>query len=490
MIARLVLLFILLAFRFYDLGIRPPHHDEAVNGWFVDGMFRKGFYEYDPQNYHGPLFFYILAVFEKVFGRSIEVLRAPIILFSWLVTFTPFLFKRWLGERATWIATFFLAVSPAMIFYSRYTIHEMEFMLSCILFFYYWLNTRNDGFTRKNCIGLGVSLGAMACLKENFVLYVACLGIAEGFARLYERFYPSQLLRTAKGALIEPPLAKNSGRTILKGFGIILGIAFGFIVIFYSGFFQDGKGIGNFFKAFYFWSQTGSNGNGHQKPFFYWIKVMFELEWFALLGLALAPLALFRMGRELRLLSIVSVGLWLVYSLVSYKTPWCMMSYYWGLIFIASYWVGKWMEKGGGKWVWSAALLLGFSYCGYEGYTLAYVNVDEDNQYYIYGQTYRDFMTPLAEIVELGRQNPALHEDLRVQVISGFTWPLPFVLGEFKKVAYHTDKNPPEHLDADYLLIDQNFEAQYVTRMVGNYSRAVYRSRQWASPIVVFKKTH
>ncbi|PYJ72904.1 MAG: hypothetical protein DME72_07095, partial [Verrucomicrobia bacterium] len=41
--------------RFFLLGIKPPHFDEGINGWFVDQMVKNGFYRYDPTNYHGPL---------------------------------------------------------------------------------------------------------------------------------------------------------------------------------------------------------------------------------------------------------------------------------------------------------------------------------------------------------------------------------------------------------------------------------------------------
>ncbi len=43
--------------RFFLLGIKPPHFDEGINGWFVDQMMKTGFYKYDPTNYHGPLHF-------------------------------------------------------------------------------------------------------------------------------------------------------------------------------------------------------------------------------------------------------------------------------------------------------------------------------------------------------------------------------------------------------------------------------------------------
>src|ERR1700720_1347883 len=46
--------------RFFLLGIKPPHFDEGINGWFVDQIIKAGFYKYDPTNYHGPLHFYVL----------------------------------------------------------------------------------------------------------------------------------------------------------------------------------------------------------------------------------------------------------------------------------------------------------------------------------------------------------------------------------------------------------------------------------------------
>ena len=46
--------------RFFLLGIKPPHFDEGINGWFVDQVLHNGFYRYDPTNYHGPLHFYVL----------------------------------------------------------------------------------------------------------------------------------------------------------------------------------------------------------------------------------------------------------------------------------------------------------------------------------------------------------------------------------------------------------------------------------------------
>src|SRR5207247_1950400 len=68
--------------RFFLLGIKPPHFDEGINGWFVDQVMKNGFYRYDPTNYHGPLHFYVLLLSEALFGRNVWALRLPVVLVS------------------------------------------------------------------------------------------------------------------------------------------------------------------------------------------------------------------------------------------------------------------------------------------------------------------------------------------------------------------------------------------------------------------------
>lgn len=48
--------------RLYDLDLVPLHHDEGVNGHFLVNLVRHGFYEYNPENYHGPTLYYFSAV--------------------------------------------------------------------------------------------------------------------------------------------------------------------------------------------------------------------------------------------------------------------------------------------------------------------------------------------------------------------------------------------------------------------------------------------
>ena len=61
--------------RFLWLGLKPFHHDEGVNAYFLTNLFRDGLYKYDPANYHGPTLYYITLAFAKVFGLETLPLR-------------------------------------------------------------------------------------------------------------------------------------------------------------------------------------------------------------------------------------------------------------------------------------------------------------------------------------------------------------------------------------------------------------------------------
>ena len=472
MIFPLIPLVLVLLLRFVLLDARPLHHDEAVNGWFVDGVFSRGFYSYDPQNYHGPLYFYILAAFEKLFGRSVAVLRIPPVLFGSLLSLSPLWFRSKIGNRAAWIAAAFLAVSPAMVFFSRYSIHETAFALLCVLFLHQWLAIRDGGWTRSRLIRLALITGLMASVKENFVIFGAALGMAEFVVSIME----------AKSTL---PLTRDFW---IKVLGCLL-LSMVPVVVLYTGFFQDEDGVGKFFAAFLRWSETGSNGNGHQKPFWYWLKLMGAYEWLSLAGLLFMPFWLMRVDRSVRLIGVVGGVLWLFYSIVSYKTPWCILSIYWFPVIFGAVLADRALRHSRRAWV-MAGLLAGGCLSVYQAYDVSWARPDQDGHPYIYGQTYAGFLGPVNSILERVRANPGLKESMRIEIVSEFTWPLPYLLGEIKRSGYYNRTNAPAELDADVVIMDESISAEMMPRLKGTYTRQVVPSRQWASnSVFLFKQS-
>src|SRR6266498_4220139 len=90
--------------RLFLLGIKPPHFDEGINGWFVDQIMKNGFYRYDPTNYHGPLHFYVLLLSESLFGRNVWALRLPVVLVSIGCVWLTLKFEPLVGKNVSRLA--------------------------------------------------------------------------------------------------------------------------------------------------------------------------------------------------------------------------------------------------------------------------------------------------------------------------------------------------------------------------------------------------
>lgn len=114
--------------RFVWLGLKPFHHDEGVNGWFLTNLFRDGIYKYDPANYHGPTLYYIALAFTEAFGLDTVPVRWSVAVWGVLIVVLAFYLRRYIGRFGALAAAFFLAVSPGMVFISRYFIHETFFV--------------------------------------------------------------------------------------------------------------------------------------------------------------------------------------------------------------------------------------------------------------------------------------------------------------------------------------------------------------------------
>ena len=114
--------------RFFALEMRPLHHDEGVNGHFLTSLFRDGVYKYDPANYHGPTLYYLTLPFTKLFGLETVPVRASVAIWGILIVVLAFYLRRYIGRIGALFAALFLAISPGMVYFSRYFIHEIFFV--------------------------------------------------------------------------------------------------------------------------------------------------------------------------------------------------------------------------------------------------------------------------------------------------------------------------------------------------------------------------
>ena len=135
--------------RFYDLALKPFHHDEGVNGFFLKNLIVDGTYKYDPANYHGPTLYYISLAFSKLFGMDTIPVRASVAVFGVLTVVLVLYLKRYIGRTGSLLAALFLALSPGMVFISRYFIHEISFVflsLAIVVAVLFFIEKKSAGY--------------------------------------------------------------------------------------------------------------------------------------------------------------------------------------------------------------------------------------------------------------------------------------------------------------------------------------------------------
>jgi uncharacterized protein (TIGR03663 family) len=156
------------ALRFASLDLKPFHHDEGVNGFFLTDLFRKGQYHYDPANYHGPTLYYIALAFAKVFGLETVPVRASVAVWGVLTVVLCFYLRPYIGKTASLFAGLLIAVSPGMVFISRYFIHETFFVflsLAIVVSTAYFIQQREAGI-----VGIGwTALILLTCFLPSTI---------------------------------------------------------------------------------------------------------------------------------------------------------------------------------------------------------------------------------------------------------------------------------------------------------------------------------
>src|SRR5438067_7112896 len=501
--------------RFLLLGMKPPHFDEGINGWFVDQMVRNGFYKYDPTNYHGPLHFYVLFLSQTLFGRNLWALRLPVVLVSISCVWLALKFEPFVGRNVSRLAALAMAVSPGFVFYGRYSIHEAWLVLFTMLFFFGLFGLWKFGTANYLwCAGMGLT--AMILSKETYILHVGCAVIAVAVCWVSNYFNELEDSRPATQTWNYVDLA------VVIGTGVVL------IIFFYSGTFFNWNGVKGLYQAYLPWFKTGSEGHGHEKPWYYWLRLIARYEWPVLGGLVVCLFSIRFKQITLRYFAIYGVGTLMAYSIVKYKTPWCIISFVWPFLFtfgamvtiapmrfaavtyrsaalvlfgLLAYAV-YYEQAHNFNYVWPYALILGaallmgvlvsadiasvvaavllawsLGHCIW----LNYFRCSTDQEPYVYVQTYNDIYKFTDPILELAHYDPQAYQ-LTGHVIRGSPYPLPWMLDDFPRIGYYEKDNVPDKLDGDFLLVQQDKIATVEAKLHDSYYTVPVTIRPYQDP--------
>jgi uncharacterized protein (TIGR03663 family) len=342
-VAAVAVLLLAAALRFYDLDLKPLHHDEGVNGHFLMNLYRQGVYRYDPANYHGPSLYYVSFVSAFLFGLNSIAVRLVPAFFGCVLVALGLMTRRWLGEVAALAGALFLAVSPGMVFYSRYFIHEM-LLLAATLGAIVALRRFADAARLSDLLAAAAWAAWMFTTKETAAPTVVVLGAAVGCAWAYYALRHRRQVGPLASAL--SGLSSQEWVRLLTCAGALFGLI---NLLLYSSFFTNPGGILDAFRTLAFWTTTGVKEHVHPwKQHIVWIwQAEPALAVIGALGLLAA---LWRAeSRFVLFLAAWTVGILMMYSIVPYKTPWLALNIVLPLALLAGYAIDVLVRR---TWAW------------------------------------------------------------------------------------------------------------------------------------------
>jgi hypothetical protein len=578
--------------RLVFLDIKPPHFDEGINGWWCDQMAKQGYYAYDPDNYHGPLHFYVLRVFLFAFGRNLWALRLPTVLVGTLTVGFLFSFTRFFGFRISALAALAMAISPGFVFYHRYAIHETWLVFFLILTLWGALGWYHR-VTPASVWAVVLGITGMILTKETYAIHLVIFAIAAfvtwligkivpgsypesptpirvpwrtfaisglfcwpifiaGFGLIWFLIYrltanagrvapdaPGELASLSAiqsaalciflGAAVALPVAALFCRSAQKTetgedrsidfpwlhlFGALL-TSYALIVFFYSGNFLNPGGLLGIFETFKTWTKTGVDSAGHAKPIYdlfslmphplrhfgplatlsqlklnwYWVKLMVTYEWFSAVGLLFSLRYLFGGNTTLRYLAIYGVGVLFAYSIIPYKTPWCIISIEWPFLFLgAAALVFLWDHLP--KFISVIVALFLFGHLAYSSYFLNFVRYDNPAEMYAYVQTFRDYRKFVDPILQKVRVDPGAKRHLWGLILLDSYFPIPWVIDDIQNVGYYSDgvEKWPKDLNADFIAVLDSDSADVEDRLTKKYFVETFRLRDGMDPCKAYFK--
>ena len=113
-----------MSLRLYQLGDKAMHHDESLHSFYAWILSNDFTLIHNPMM-HGPLQMDLSAIIFKVFGDSDFTARLLYALIGTTLIFTPLLLRNSLGKTGTFLVSTMLAISPTMIYFSRFARNDI-----------------------------------------------------------------------------------------------------------------------------------------------------------------------------------------------------------------------------------------------------------------------------------------------------------------------------------------------------------------------------
>jgi uncharacterized protein (TIGR03663 family) len=463
------------ALRFPALAARPMHADEAIHADKFGTLLEGGGYAYDPSEYHGPTLYYLTLVPALLRGqhRYVQVdeitLRCLPAALGVALVAAHLGMRTALGTLGALLAALLAAISPAMVFYSRYYIHEIPLVLwtfAVLISACRYLRSPDLG----TALLAGVSAGLMLATKETAPLALGCMLIAFGLTRLVEG---------GRGDLALP----HRSAVFLRHGLLALLAALLVAAAFFSSFLAHPSGVWDAVRAYGFYLHRAGGASVHFHPWDYYLRLLIHFPsqgtplWtealILLLALAGGVAGWAAKGapdaerRALRFLGFYTLLMLIAYSAIPYKTPWCVLSVLHGMILLAgtgAVFLVRSLRGAASRLLLTALLAAAAGHLGWQAFSGSFRFASDPRNPYVYAHTGTDVFEIAGRVLDLSRVHPA-GPAMPVQVISRENlWPLPFYLRGLSNVSWSngvSDSLP----NAPVILLSPDMEAALVRKL-------------------------
>ncbi len=462
-------------YRFPALGERPMHTDEAILAMKSAEFQETGHFAYDPKDFHGPGLHHITKIWAKLAGWGDVTtwteagLRTVTVMCSLLLLLTTLLMRDGLGRLAAGYALLFMAVAPMEVYYARYFIMEVPLVLLVTLSIAAMWRWSQGGRTLWLIVA-GAALGLQHATKETFALNVAAGMAGLAAAKIVVgNFTPRQTGFSMSARK----------RRVSKPWLWVLITAVVTSITIYSGFFKDWQAVKDSALTYLNYLQR-SEGSGHEKPWHYYITLIFyrkdTIVWSeAMIGcLALVGMVYAFIGNHMKnpsrqaflvFLSIYALALFAIYSFLSYKTPWSILSGEHALILLAGVGAAAISQTIKGKFprlVFRIAIGVGLYHLVYQANLAIHRYSADSRNPFVYSHTSSNLMRLRPIVREL--QKTAPDDAFNVLVANRDAgWPLPWYWRDINSVTYVSVL--PEKLDARVIVAEPEMQADIQAKL-------------------------
>jgi uncharacterized protein (TIGR03663 family) len=471
-----------LVFRLARLDARPMHHDEANQAVKFGALLERGEYRYDAHDHHGPTLYYLAMPAAKLRGQTTlasldeRTLRGVTAVFGAATILLLPLLAAGIGRTAVAASAWLLALSPAMVYYSRMFIQESLFACFTLA----WVVAIGRLATRGGLAWstlAGVAAGLAVATKETSVIVlpaslIACAIAWSSFRR-------------------NPLAAGRWTMAVLSSVATAVAVA----AAFYSSFFVAPRAVLDLFRAAGTYLDRGIDPVSHVHPWHYYLGLLTYsssggLTWSEGLIVVLAMVGTVtswglpdrsRPERVFwaRYFTCFVAATTAIFSAIPYKTPWNLLPFYVGAIVLAGIGFSTVLHTTASRVVRGgvvAAFVLASGHLAWQAWRASVTYASDPRNPYVYAQTVPDAVRMATRIRELATLHPAgVRMLVSVLAPPHEQWPLPWYLRAMPHVGYWTALDDALALNAPVIVasmdqtaaLDGTLGDRYVSEFYG-----------------------